>query len=124
MSVFDLLCTQWETKEFPVDLCTVPYPEEEGVMEAPAEVLFLCVLTDKRFGHRARIELVRPYTFKKPDGLILFGWASMDGAVTRGHFENGVHDDDEVVVAWKEVPVDTDLRTLNSSHIQEVEDDN
>lgn len=106
----------WETKRFPVELCTAK-AQEKGIQDST--VPFLCIVVDKRSSSHGGLHVLYPYTAKNlpeliraGEAAILFGWRDKDGNYY-DHFENNVHEDDAVVVAWHRLPDDeTDLRDL------------
>ena len=101
----DIIEKYYETKEFPANLCTIPDAKEAGVINS--ETVFECVIADKDFPHLYRIERCTPYLAKDLYGPdlehYLFGWASTTFNSWVDHFENNVHDDGEVVIAWRKV---------------------
>jgi hypothetical protein len=103
----------FDTGSFPVEECIHPCPREAGVLEG--KDLYLCLLVDVRFPDTARLILAFPYTciaLPEDGGGTLWGWSSQLGKQWYDHKENCVHDDDERVIAWKKVEIDTDLRTI------------
>jgi hypothetical protein len=101
----------WETEGFPVQDCVHPCPREPGVMEGKGQ--YLCLLVDSRWGDTARLILAYPYTcpaLPEDGGGTLWGWSSQGSKQWYDHKENGIHGDDETVVAWAKVPDNFDFR--------------
>jgi len=116
MKLLDLLSDGFETETFPESECTLPNKREAGVMDGNA--WYLCLWVDKRFSDEGGISVLKPYTSENlPECIaegepkILFGWADKNGN-TRDHFEKNIHDDYEVVIAWKRLESSVDLREL------------
>lgn len=103
----DIIAQFYETVNFPSGLCTIPDARENGVINS--EVVFECVSAYKEDPCRYRVQRCTPYLAKDlygPDPEhLLFGWTSTHSAYNTwiDHFENNVHDDDEVVIAWRRV---------------------
>lgn len=116
MKLLDLLAGGFETKVFPEGDCTVQNEREPEVLDSNA--WFLCLTVDKDSSSYGRLSVLKPYTARNlPEAIeegepsILFGWVDRDGNI-RDHFERNVHDDDELVVAWKRLDGPADLREL------------
>jgi len=103
--MIDLIDKYFETKHFPEELCTIQNPREDDVMDS--DVLFQVVLYNNTFPNSYRVALATPYiakdTYNDNNGKEFFGWASSNGDYWFDHFENNVHDDSEVVIAWRKV---------------------
>jgi len=103
----DLISNFYETVNFPKDVCKIKNPNEAGVFDS--DVKFECVTFNKKYPGEHRILQCTPYAAKdnikenESYGKILFGWASINFDSWIDHFENNIHDDDEVVIAWRRI---------------------
>lgn len=102
----DIIAQFYETKHFPSELCTIPDAREKGITNS--EVVFECIVAFKDIPEFYRVQRCTPYLAKDlygPDPEhLLFGWTSTHFVNHWiDHFENNVHDDDEVVIAWRKV---------------------
>lgn len=112
--LYDYLAN-WETKEFPAALCTLPNGREPTVRDSPADELYLVFLVDKRFPCNGRLALARPYVCHGYDddneAVVLPGWVDLSGNAF-DHYTGEIHGDDARVVAWRRVELGFDLRKL------------
>lgn len=101
----DIIKKYFETKHFPEELCTIQNPREYDVMDS--DVLFQVVLQNKNFPNSYKITLATPYvakdTYDDNYGKEFYGWTSYNGDYLFNHFENNIHNDPEVVIAWRKV---------------------
>jgi len=95
-----LLFDNFETKQFPEELCTIENVHEPEVHDC--NVPFVCVIVDERFSHQCRIEVLFPYTAKDLDSdELLYGWTDGDRWVD--HKDKTIHLDNDRVVAWMKI---------------------
>ena len=115
-TLLDYLTTPgWETEGFPAEACTIPNKREPEVLDSDRS--YLCILADHRFGQWGSFNILSPYTapnlsdlIEEGEPAILYGWT--DDFNVFGHYTQSCHEDDAVVVAWREIPAGSDLRLL------------
>ena len=95
-----LLSRGWETKKFPVEVCTEPHQGEKGVFDS--KVPYFCVLFNPKWSEQFMVKYLFPYVCKEGKKLF-YGWVDSDGNYC-DHKEKAIHGDDEKVVAWKKAP--------------------
>lgn len=95
-----IICDGWETKKFPREVCTEKDKVDPTIIDS--KTLHVCLVVDKRFGGRAELVTAFPYLYSTADEC-LFGWVASCSGRTFSHMENSVHDDDQIVIAWKKV---------------------
>lgn len=123
MKLLDLLAGGFETGAFPEWECTIPNEWEPDVTDS--NVWYLCLTVDNHFTNVGGISVLKPYTaLNLPECVdegghpILYGWADKDGNFF-DHFEQNVHDDHLVVVAWKRLDGPVDLWELTGIPAQD-----
>lgn len=95
----------YETMHFPEDLCTIQNTRESDVFDSAQK--FECVIYHKEWD-QVWIKELSPYIWKN-NGIdseitepICYGWVDQSGNLY-DHFEKNIHDDDSIVVGWREI---------------------
>jgi hypothetical protein len=100
----------FETSGFPVDQCVAQDKREPEILNS--NTLYLCVVVDHVLSDRLEVRVLSPYVCKLEEGHMdfehsnngnLFGWNTPNKDSYVDHFEHNIHDDDDVVVAWKRI---------------------
>jgi hypothetical protein len=99
---FEFILKEFDTKNFPENLCKDKSTVEEGILESQEE--YICVIEDSRFDFALRLEIMCPYIFKSGKKM-LHGWYSKNfGGLFFSSKYNPIHpEDDEFVIAWKKI---------------------